>query len=101
MGTRLLAALLVFSWIIFSAIDLIEDFSFGNATVESAESKNRGPAKPIKVANDTVERANRYPGVFAKLPEHSVLQTGAQQAFVNADMIPKASRCHLSCVLLI
>jgi hypothetical protein len=57
MAQKALAVLLVLSWIIFSVVDMLEDLDFESGNTPSA-SRSPTTAKPVKLANDTVELAN-------------------------------------------
>src|SRR5262245_6934141 len=58
MGQRALAVLLVLSWMILSGVDMLEDLAF-ESRITSSVANDPSTAKPVKLANDTVELANR------------------------------------------
>jgi len=58
MGHRVLAVLLVLSWMILSGVDILEDVAFESRITSSAASYP-STAQPMKLANDNVELANR------------------------------------------
>ena len=58
MGHRVLAVLLVLSWMILSGVDILEDLAF-ESRITSAAASYPSTAQPIKLANDNVELANR------------------------------------------
>ena len=58
MGHRVLAVLLVLSWMILSGVDMLEDLGFETRATPSASSSPT-TAKLVKLANDTIELANR------------------------------------------
>jgi hypothetical protein len=58
MFQRVLAVLLILSWMILSGVDILEDLaSDGRPTATASSSPTT--AKQVKLANDTVELANR------------------------------------------
>ena len=66
MGHRVLAVLLVLSWMILSGVDILEDLAFESHITSSAASYP-STAQPIKFANDNIELANRTSVSFEKL----------------------------------
>ena len=66
MGQRVLAVLLVLSWMILSGVDMLEDLGFETRATPSASSSPT-TAKLVKLANDSVELANRTSVSFEKL----------------------------------
>ena len=58
MGHRVLAVLLVLSWMILSGVDTLEDLTF-ESRITSSTASYPNTAQPIKFANDNVELANR------------------------------------------
>src|SRR5215510_1875273 len=98
MGHRVLAVLLVLSWMILSGVDILEDLAFESRVTSSAASYP-GTAQPIKLANDNVELANRTSVPVEKFFFHRVLTT---RNLTSIDPDSRVFRSHKdNCVFLI
>jgi hypothetical protein len=97
MGPKTVALLLVLSWIIFSRMDILEDFSLKS---RATASSSPATAKPVNLNNDNVELANRVSLCFEKFPKYFDL--GSITATVLVDPDSRAFRSHKdNCVFLI
>jgi hypothetical protein len=67
MGQKTVAIVLVLSWMIFSGMDISEDF---NLASRATASSSPATAKPVNLANDNVELANRVSIRFEKFPKY-------------------------------
>jgi hypothetical protein len=65
MGHRVLAILLVLSWLVLSGVDILEDLTF-ESRITSSTASYPNTAQPIKFANDNVELANTSSVSFEK-----------------------------------
>jgi len=99
MVQKTLALLLVLSWIIFSGVDMLEDLDFESHGTPSA-SNSPATAKPVKLANDTVELANVTPLSFEKFSRRGDLESTTPTILVESDS--RTFRSHKdNCVFLI
>jgi hypothetical protein len=69
MVQKVLAVLLILSWMILSAVDMLEDLTSDSHATASATSTPTA-AKPVKLANDNAELANRTSVPFEKFFIH-------------------------------
>jgi hypothetical protein len=98
MVRRVLAILLVLSWMILSGVDMLEDLDFDSRATASASSSPI-TAKPVKLANDNIELANRTYVSFEKFFVHRDL-TKPNPTLVDPDS--RVLRSHKdNCVFLI
>jgi hypothetical protein len=65
MGRKTVALVLVLSWMIFSGVDMLKDLDLESRSTASASSSPT-TAKPVKLANDNIELANRVSLTFKK-----------------------------------
>src|SRR5215475_4442011 len=98
MSQRVLAVLLVLSWMILSGVDILEDLAF-ESRITSSVASYPSTAKPVKLANDTVELANRTPVSFEKFFIHRDL---TKLSLTSIDSDSRVLRSHKdNCVFLI
>src|SRR5262249_16286639 len=98
MGHRVLAVLLVLSWMILSCVDILEDFAFESRITSSSASYAK-TAERIKFANDNVELANHSSVSFEKFFVHRDLTT---PNLTSVDPDSRVLRSHKdNCVFLI
>lgn len=98
MGHKVLALLLVLSWMILSGVDLLEDLDSDSRATASASSSPT-TAKPVKLANDNVELANRTSVPFEKFFVHRDL---TKLSLRSLDSDSRVLRSHKdNCVFLI
>lgn len=69
---RIIAAVLVLTWIVFSGVDILEDLNLqDNPIIHRAVASHLSVKhQRIKVANDTAEFADNHPLFFGKIPNH-------------------------------
>jgi hypothetical protein len=98
MAQKILAVLLVLSWIVLSDVDMLEDMDLESRGTPSASSSPT-TAKPVKLANDHVELANR---IFEKLARSMDLKSTACTKLAAISLESGALRSHKdNCVFLI
>ncbi len=101
MAQKALAILLILSWIVFSGVDMLEDLDFESRGSPSASS-SPNTAKPVKLANDNVELANRTPTFFEKLSRYIDLESTTCTMLVDTCLDSRSLRSHkVNCVFLI
>ena len=101
MGQKALAVLLVLSWIVSSAVDMLEDLEFESGSTLSASSYAT-TTKPVKLANDTVELANCTSPSFEKFSRLMDLESTTSKMLVATSIDSRALRSHKdNCVFLI
>jgi hypothetical protein len=98
MAQKALAVLLVLSWMVFSAVDMLEDLDFESGSTPSA-SRSPTTAKPVKLANDTVELANRTFVSFEKFFVHRDLTKPSLTLLDPDSRVPRSHKDN--CVFLI
>jgi hypothetical protein len=97
MARKLLAVLLVLSWIAFSDVDMLENLDFESHNTPSAFS-SVAPAKRVKSTNSNVESANPIFEICRYLDLQSIPGT----KLVETSLESRASRSYKdNCVLLI
>jgi len=62
---RILAVLLILSWMILSGVDILEDLASDSGATASVSSSPT-TAKPVKLVNDNLELADRTLSSFEK-----------------------------------
>src|SRR5215510_4639387 len=98
MGHRVLAVLLVLSWMILSGVDILEDLTF-ESRITSSTASYPNTAQPIKFANDSVELANHTSVSVEKFFVHRDLTT---PNLTSVDPDSRIFRSHKdNCVFLI
>jgi hypothetical protein len=101
MAQKALAVLLVLSWMVFSAVDMLEDLDFESGSTPSASSSPTN-AKPVKLANDTVELANWTSPSFEKFFRLMDLESTTCNMLAATSVDSPALRSHKdNCVFLI
>jgi hypothetical protein len=101
MAQKALAVLLVLSWMVFSAVDMLEDLDFESGSTPSASSSPT-TAKPVKLANDTVELANCTSPSFEKFSRLMDLESTTCNMLAATSVDSPALRSHKdNCVFLI
>jgi hypothetical protein len=97
MARKVLTLLLVFSWIAFSDVDILENLDFESHSTPSVFS-TVAPAKRVKSANDNNESAHRVLEIYRFVDLQSI--PGTKLAATSLDS--GASRSHKdNCVFLI
>ena len=76
---RIIAAVLVLTWIVFSSVDILEDLNFQDDPIVHRTFVSHLPVKHqhVKVANDTAEFADNHPFFFGKIPNDIDLELPA------------------------
>lgn len=97
---RALAVLLVLSWMIFSGIDMLEDLDFEAHAIPSA-TISPTTAKPVKLANDNVELANRTSLFFTRFFRRMDLESNTPTKLLDSDSRIPRSHHKDNCVFLI
>ena len=98
MSHRVLAVLLVLSWMILSGVDILEDLTF-ESRITSSTASYPNTAQPIKFANDNVELADRT-SVFVE--EFLVPRDLTTPNLTSIDPDSRVPRSHKdNCVFLI
>lgn len=90
MAQKMLAVLLVLSWIAFSDVDMLEDLDVESQNTPSASSSPTA-AKRVKSANNNVESANR---IFERLYRYVDLQSTLGTKLAATSLDSGASRSH-------
>jgi hypothetical protein len=95
---KILATVLTLSWLLLSAVDLLEDLRFETGfCISSCFNISPAPRSPsknkqIRLANDTVELANHHALSFGKIPDDDELESTAGEIFLFAYLESKAFR---------
>jgi hypothetical protein len=97
MARKVLAVLLVLSWIAYSDVDMLENLDFESHSTPSTFS-SVAPAKRVKSANNHVESVHRIVEIYGYLDLQNI--PGTKLAATSLDS--GASRSHKdNCVFLI
>ena len=98
MSHRVLAVLLVLSWMILSGVDILEDLTF-ESRITSSTASYPNTAQPIKFANDNVELADR---TSVSLEKFFVPRDLTTSNLTSVDPDSRVPRSHKdNCVFLI
>jgi hypothetical protein len=101
MAQKALAVLLVLSWMVFSAVDMLEDLDVESSSSPFASSSPT-TAKPVKLANDNVELANWTSPSFEKFSRLMDLENTSCNMLAATSVDSPALRSHKDkCVFLI
>ena len=98
MGRKAVALLLVLSWMIFSGVDMLEDLDLESCDSPSASSSPT-TAKPVKLANDNIELANRVSLPLEKLSRPMDLASTCKMVLTTDFRTPRSHKDN--CVFLI
>jgi hypothetical protein len=99
MMRKALAVLLVLSWMILSGVDMLEDLDSDSRATASGSSSPANAKKPVKLANDNVELANRTFVSFEKLFVHRDLTKSSLTLLDPDSRVPRSYKDN--CVFLI
>lgn len=93
MMRRVLALLVVLSWITLSGVDTLEDLDFDSHTTRDFGTAAGWPSskKPVKLANNILELANSNPPSLRNLVPYLNLAANAKPVF---DSVFKPLRSH-------
>jgi len=91
---KLLCSVLVFSWLILSAIDILEDLRFDHSSTiyKSAAPRLPGKKKQPILVHDSVELAKHQGNGFEEITEDKDLKFTADEIFLHAYLESKATR---------
>jgi hypothetical protein len=90
----MLSGLLVFSWLILSGLDILEDLRFerGSTIYNSASARFPSKKKQPTLAHDSVELANHKATACGEIPEDTELDLIAGETSLDAYLESKAVR---------
>jgi hypothetical protein len=103
MMRRVLALLVVLSWITLSGVDALEDLDFDSHTTRDFGTAVGWPTstKPVQLANNILELANRNAFPSRIIAKHIDFRTTADATLLDAYLMPKAFTSQNDCCILL